>query len=127
MIKKRSNKLNRLKKGVAIELALLLMLAVFALCTLLVSLALISKDSSDKQFSSLEQKLVLDQVGLSFVNANTNEDFSLDSSLATTYTATTSVDGDGVLKLIIKNQSTTQTVFTVMLDSSNKIIEWKYN
>ena len=127
MIKKRSNKLNRLKKGVAIELALLLMLAVFALCTLLVSLALISKDSSDKQFSSLEQKLVLDQVGLSFVNANTNEDFSLDSSLATTYTATTSVDGDGVLKLIIKNQSTTQTVFTVMLDISNKIIEWKYN
>ena len=127
MIKKRSNKLNRLKKGVAIELALLLMLAVFALCTLLVSLALISKDSSDKQFSSLEQKLVLDQVGLSFVNANTNEDFLLDSSLATTYTATTSVDGDGVRKLIIKNHSTTQTVFTVMLDSSNKIIEWKYN
>ena len=127
MIKKRSNKTNRLKKGIAIELALLLMVVIFALCTLLVSIALISRDNVDKQFSSLEQKLVLDQVGLSFANAGSNEDFSLDSSLATTYSATTSVDNNGVRKLVIKLQTTTKTVFTVKLDSSNKIIEWKYN
>ena len=127
MIKKLSLKNNRLKKGIAIELALLLMVVVSALCALLVSLTIMAHDNTNKQFSALEQKLVLDQVGISFANTKTNEDFSLDSSLASTYAVTTSVEDNGVRKLILKNQDSSQTVFTVMLDSSNKIIEWKYN
>ena len=119
----------RLKKGVAIELALLLMVVVFGLCALLVSLTVISNDNSKKQTLSLEQKLLIDQVGTEFSRAvRSGNNFELGQELSETYFATTFVQ-DGLHQLVLKLNDDEQTVvLTVKLNATDfKVIEWKYN
>ena len=100
------------------------MVVVSALCALLVSLTIMAHDNTNKQFFALEQKLVLDQVGISFVKSAS---FELNDELKQTYSAHTEQDENGRLLVLKLNNEQQSVVFSVKLDSSNNIIEWKYN
>lgn len=74
MQNKRLHKKASRNRGVAIEMALSMLVLVFALCTLLVTFTLSSRSESKQLGKALEQKATLDQVGEDFLNyAKQNE------------------------------------------------------
>ncbi len=65
------------KKGIAIETAVFMMIVIFALCTLIVTITLYSRQHSIKANNDFINRVNLDQVGESFIAAlrkNNNAD-----------------------------------------------------
>ncbi len=125
-MKHKIKNLLRRKKGIAIEMAIGIMLVVVSLSGLLVSVSVLNRTSSNSLSTSINERLYLDQIGESFVNAvkngtHNNWDDGNDKYNATvTGTQLTLVDGQGDVKLYVE---------LVELDDSNgyKITQWKYN
>lgn len=118
-------KLLRQKKGLAIELAVYVMMVVVGLSMLLVSISILNKSSLDGLSNKVNERLCLDQIGESFVTAvKESQDLDLWKDSVTDYTATVSgtelilVDSLDNVKLSIKLENN---------GSGYKITEWKYS
>ena len=119
------NKLKNLKKGIAIELALYIMVIVVGLSSLLVSVTIFNKKASVNMTKSVNERVCLDQIGESFVLA-VKEAKNLDEwkQEVDGYTADISgiqlvlKDSLGIVKLSIKLEHYL---------NGYKITEWKYS
>ena len=119
------NKLKNLKKGIAIELAIYVMVIVVGLSSLLVSVTIFNKNSSVDMKNTVSERLLLDQIGESFVVA-VKEEKNLDEWKQNVdgYTADISgtqlvlKDSLGIVKLSIKLENYL---------NGYKITEWKYS
>lgn len=56
------------RRGLGIEIALLVMLVTTAMCILLVSTALLEKENIDTRSAEVTERLALDQIGQDFLN-----------------------------------------------------------
>ncbi len=125
-MKKLIKKLLSNKKGMAIELAMLVMLIVVGLSALLVSVSILNKKASNDLSLEIKERLVLDQIGQSFVVAVKDKTLSeWEMVIPDGYSANVSnetelslVDSQGNVKLSIKLQA---------YSDGYKITEWKYS
>lgn len=100
-----SPKPNR-KRGVAIEMALSMLVVVFALCTLLVTLAAYSRTDNTKQNRAFADSVAVDQIGEDFLAAlntavqnGTQSEFDFDNN-GGMYTTTVDVTTDGTIYIL---------------------------
>ena len=117
-MKKFIKKLLLNKKGMAIELAILVMLIVVGLSALLVSVSILNKNTSSNLMLNVKERLQLDQIGQSYISAQDRLGWSPSDSDYTVSEISQEklvlVDSQGNVKLSIKIQN-------------NKITEWKYS
>ncbi|MBR6682574.1 MAG: hypothetical protein IKL40_06290 [Clostridia bacterium] len=118
------------RKGVAIELALVLLVLIFALCSLLVSLAVIQSKTAEQNNNDLSERLILDNIAESFCGAvasGTIQKWTADSD---DYASEVEQSGDGyTLKLYETNGE--DNVLTVTLEKSEehngyRVTMWEY-
>ncbi len=114
------------KRGIAIELAIFVMLVVVSLSALLVSVSLLSKNTTNTFSQNLSARLCLDQIGQSYVSAvKDGEDLEEWSQGISGYTVQVSsteltlVDSQGKVKLSVKLENTNPNGY--------RITEWKYS
>ncbi len=62
---------NARRKGLGIEIALLVLLAVFAMSTLLVSTAVLERDGMNSRSDETLERLALDQIGENYLTSKT--------------------------------------------------------
>ncbi len=121
-MKKFIKKLLSNKKGVAIELAILVMLIVVSLSALLVSVSIINKKASNDLSLDIKERLYLDQIGQSYISAQNRLEWSPSDSDYTISEISQEklvlVDSQGKVKLSIKLQA---------YSDGYKITEWKYS
>ena len=113
------------KRGIAIELAILVMLIVVSLSALLVSVSIFNKKTTNTLSKSVSEKICLDQIGQSYITAvKESLDLEVWKQGIEGYTAQASnvglnlVDSQGKVKLSIKLENH---------HNGYKITEWKYS
>ncbi len=133
MQNKRLHKKASRNRGVAIEMALSMLVLVFALCTLLVTFTLSSRSESKQLGKALEQKAMLDQVGEDFlyhVKKNTvGTDFKSDRLSGDDYKIETGAgeNSDGQYHLKISSKSDNTVKLEVIIsknDATVSIVKW---
>ena len=120
------NKLKNLKKGIAIEFAIYVMVIVIGLSSLLVSVTIFNKKASVDMTKTVSERLLLDQIGQSFVVAvkeaeNLDEwKQNVDGYNADIISETQMVlkDSLGIVRLSVKLENYL---------GGYKITEWKYS
>ena len=120
------NRLKNLKKGIAIELAIYVMVIVVGLSSLLVSVTIFNKNNSVDMKKTVSERILLDQIGESFVVAVKEEKNldewkqNVDGYSADIISGTQMVlkDSLGIVKLSIKLENYL---------GGYKITEWKYS
>ncbi|MBE7081883.1 MAG: hypothetical protein E7372_04925 [Clostridiales bacterium] len=120
------NKLKNLKKGIAIELAIYVMVIVVGLSSLLVSVTIFNKNSSVDMKNTVSERLLLDQIGQSYVVAVKEEKNldewkqNVDGYTADIISETQMVlkDSLGIVRLSVKLENYL---------GGYKIAEWKYS
>ena len=123
-MKNKIKNLLRRKKGIAIEMAIGIMLVVVSLSGLLVSVSVLNRTSSNSLSNDVYERLYLDQIGESFVSAvkngthNTWDDGDADYSATVNGMELTLKDSQGNVKLSIKMEN---------YQGDFKITQWKYN
>lgn len=124
-MKNKIKNLLRRKRGIAIEMAIGIMLVVVSLSGLLVSVSVLNRTSSNSLSTSINERLYLDQIGESFVSAvKSSYDIEEWKNGVTDYSATvngtelTLADSQGNIKLSIKMEN---------YQGGYKITQWKYN
>lgn len=123
-MKNKIKNLLRRRKGIAIEMAIGIMLVVVSLSGLLVSVSVLNRTSSNSLLNDVYERLYLDQIGESFVSAVKNGKHNDWDDGDTDYTATvngmelTLKDSQGNIKLSIKVEN---------YQGGYKITQWKYN
>ena len=106
-MKNKIKNLLRRRKGIAIEMAIGIMLVVVSLSGLLVSVSVLNRTSSNSLSNDVYERLYLDQIGESFVSAVKNGKHNDWDDGDTDYTATvngmelTLKDSQGNIKLSI--------------------------
>ena len=113
------------KRGIAIELAILVMLIVVSLSALLVSVSVFNKNTTSTLSQNINEKICLDQIGQSYITAiKESADLEVWKQGIEGYTAQVSneglsvVDSQGKVKLSIKLENH---------QNGYKITEWKYS
>lgn len=123
-MKNKIKNLLRRKKGIAIEMAIGIMLVVVSLSGLLVSVSVLNRTSSNSLSNDVYERLYLDQIGESFVSAVKNgthnawDDGDADYSATVSGMELTLKDSQGNVKLSIKMEN---------YQGDFKITQWKYN
>lgn len=103
------------KKGAGIELAIFMLVIVFAFCTLIISVAYSVSLSKHKEFNDLKTKTTLDRLGEAFIQ---NQELSVPENYE--------YDIDGRDKLTIFDSTTKETLFIVELDNAGNVTRWQY-
>lgn len=106
------------RKGMGMELALLVLLVVFACSTLLVSSALMGKDSIKKKEAELRLELELDAIAEARM---ADGDYELDDELKKKYGLEEITDGFEI------TDTSGKVLLTVKKNGEGKIAEWRYN
>ena len=113
------------KRGIAIELALLVMIIVVSLTALVVSISVFNRNTTDKLSQDIKDRTQLDQIGQSYVLAvKQSADLEVWKQNIQGYTAQVSnlqlalVDSQGNVKLSVKLEN---------YQNGYKITEWKYS
>ena len=65
------------KKGIAIELAIIALVVVFSLTTLIVSISLLQKSTSDRALTTLTERVSLDKQAIDKINNTEETDFTI--------------------------------------------------
>ncbi len=119
------NKIKNLKKGIAIELAIYVMVIVVGLSALLVSVTIINKNNSVDMAKSVNERVCLDQIGESFVLA-VKEEKNLDEWKQNVGGYTADINGT---QLVLKDSSGIVKLSVKLENYLNgyKITEWKYS
>lgn len=117
-------------RGVAIEMALSMMVMVFAMCTLLLTFALSSRSENKRLNNAFAQSAELDQIGEDFLYNVRQNDFSADNYKITTntYTASATNPETNVYTLTVTRTGGSASVLTVTVqkqdDNTWKVTEW---
>ena len=110
------------RRGLGIEIALLVMLVTTAMCILLVSTALLEKENIDTRSTEVTERLALDQIGQDFLakkaplNANGTHEYN-------GYTAEVE---DGHLKVFLGPETNQMLKLDVTI-SGGKVTGWSYH
>ncbi len=119
------NKIKNLKKAIAIELAVYVMVIVVGLSALLVSVNIFNKTASTGMLTSVNQRLCVDQIGESFVIA-VKEGKNLEEWKQNVSGYSADISGT---QMVLKD-SLGNVKLSVKLENylnGYKIIEWKYS
>ena len=122
------------RRGVAIEMALAMLVVVFALCTLLVTLSAYSRTDNTKQNRAFADSVAVDQIGEDFLTAletanrnGTLPDFAYDGEL---YTTNVQVSTDGTiytLRVYTRSGYTQKLeVCAKMTPTGCRVLSWKH-
>lgn len=112
------NRVRRNRRGIAIELALSMMVIVFGLCALMTTVVVYSRSQSRRANTRFETYAAVDALGEQFVNAQkegkafsyAGTEFVCDTSVSNTLT----VSKDG------------KTLLTVVTDGSGNVKSWAH-
>ena len=116
------------RRGVAIEMAVGVMLIMLAVSIILLSLATIKVDRQNDDLADLNTRVTLDEIG-EYVCENRN---SYDEGILTpieidgeetVYSATKTIDTENNITLVITEDDA--VVLTIVLTESGNIISWK--
>ena len=110
------------RKGLGMELALLVLLVTFACSTLLVSSALMGRDTLNAREADLKQQLLLDELAERVLDGQTS--LAEDARFAA-YAYAEAQEGD--VRVLTITDKAGQTLLTVKVDGENKITEWMYH
>ncbi len=121
---------NRDRRGIAIELALIVLVFVFVLGALLVSLAVIEAKRIDTKSQELTERAELDKVGESFCNAVAENSISSWRVDGERYKSIVSQSGN-VYTLTLYKEEENEALLNVSLeknavDNTYKITLWDY-
>ena len=107
----------RNRRGIAIELALSMMVIVFGLCALMTTVVVYSRNQSRRANTRFETYAAVDALGEQFVNAQKkNETFS--------YTGTEFVCDTSSNTLTVSKDG--KTLLTVVTDGSGNVESWEH-
>ena len=128
-MKRKIINLLRNKRGMAIELAIFVMLVVVSLSALLVTVSVLNRTATESLATKIDQRIYLDQIGESFVVAvKTNQNLDSWADGITDYSATTESLGDATTLSL--TDSLGNVKLSVILEScpnGYKITQWKYS
>lgn len=115
-------------RGVAIEMALSMMVMVFAMCTLLLTFALSSRSENKRLNAAFEQSAELDRIGEDFLYQVRQTGFNADgySPDSTTYAAEVKQENNAYT-LTVTRTGGTNPVLTVKVEKQGntwKVTEW---
>ena len=121
----------RLKKGIAIEMAIFTMVLIVALSIILVTTATISHSTSNRALDKLNNRIELDGLGNSFVSACVSEQDLAEwkSNLASpfdTYDVTTEKTST-LASLFVKDLDGKDILCIKLELTSCKILQWTYS
>lgn len=112
------NKRHSNRRGMAIEMAMAMMIIVFSLCALMTTVVTVSRKQTNIATARFTQTAQVDAIGESFVRASkAGETFQYDG---TEYECDTSVQNT----LTVSKDG--KTLLTVVVDGSGKIISWQH-
>lgn len=112
------------ERGVAIEMAMVMLVVVFALCTLLLTFSLASRNGSKSRGQALEQSAALEQLGEDFLYAVRQDNFdAADAVGSADYTGTVTVEGDTYC-LTLTRRENSRHALTVKVERQGNG-EWK--
>lgn len=120
-MKRRSDK-NKGRRGLGIELALLVLMVVFGLSALLVSTALLEKDNLDRDKAALAQRMELDKLAEDFCASADKVNWQPSDSI---YSASVTNDGC-TMELMLEDEC----LLTVVLEKSAdvyKVVQWTHH
>ena len=109
------NKRHSNRRGMAIEMAMAMMIIVFSLCALMTTVVTVSRKQTNIATARFTQTAQVDAIGEKFVKdpdsfQYTGTEYECDTSVQNTLT----VSKDG------------KTLLTVVVDGSGKIISWQH-
>lgn len=115
------------RRGMAIELAITVLMIVFALGTVLVTTALMQNNNRNQLRNTAEQSFALDRLGEQFCIAVKNgEDLTAWAQSVEEFTATVQQDAENTQLLLQQDEN---TVLRVVLQSENgqhTVTAWEY-
>lgn len=117
------------ERGVAIEMAMVMLVVVFALCTLLLTFSLTSRNGSKSRGQALEQSAALEQLGEDFLYAVRQVDFEADTYTVDSadYTGTVT-EKDGTYCLTLTRRENSRHALTVKVQKQEngkwKLVTW---
>lgn len=113
------------ERGVAIEMAMVMLVVVFALCTLLLTFSLTSRNGSKSRGQALEQSAALEQLGEDFLYAVRQDNFDAAAYAvgSADYTGTVTVEGDTYC-LTLTRRENSRHALTVKVERQGNG-EWK--
>ncbi len=115
-------------KGIAIETALFMMVIVFALCTLLLTFALYSRNQSKVVNNQFESLLLTDQIGEDFYySVKNNEPMDTGSYTGRSVTINEDENNNNKKTLIVIDSNTGKHLLTVVIEKNGtdiNILRW---
>lgn len=112
------NKRHSNRRGMAIEMAMAMMIIVFSLCALMTTVVTVSRKQTNIATARFTQTAQVDAIGEKFVRASkAGETFQYDG---TEYECDTSVQNT----LTVSKDG--KTLLTVVVDGCGKIISWQH-
>ncbi len=117
------------KRGVAIEMAILTMTVVFALSALLVTVNALFTVNTETALASFAVETQLNSLGEDYLSAekdNIGSAWVLTTDGKEDYDASSTTDGNQITTTTITHVKT-QTVLTIKLNATKKVIAWNLN
>ena len=119
------------KRGISIEIAILMLLVVFALSSMLVTVSMQFKAEANNNYKAMTREIEYDRLGDAYIIAVRNNTVSsfTNANLNVTSKGPAQTGVSGVYQLDVYTDSAkTIHVLTVRYDKNNsKIIKWIYN
>lgn len=105
------------KKGLGMEMAIVMLVVVFAFCTLITTIAYSLSVSKKREYDDLKQRVTLDRIGESFLSVGVEAVVPEGSDY------TLSFENENKT---LKVKSGEEVVFIVQVDGENNVTRWQY-
>lgn len=112
------------RRGMAMELAMLVMVVTFALSILLTTFALMQANRKNIELRDTKEKIALEQIGEDYLAARrSNSDFDLSDEQKEHYEIVTKTDET----LVVRSKADNEIALTIELQDGKIITKWELN